>query len=287
MMKHLGRSPRIAPRSARHAHRAPTHASMSDVWLGEQLSASRKAFVVEKLDEREAPLWREEHHRARLGLTHGAIAQVADFGIDGDGDAFVLVEDVRGEPLCDYADRHRLTLAQRLELFAEVCEAVEYAHDVEIVHGRLEADAVHVSSEGGCLTPKILGYHRAGIGTLADDVRALGVILHRLLVGAPLVENQPFLPPSRRLERDDVEAQQIARARRTRPSAMVRALRGELDRILENALGMNGSGYESCEDLRRAVAAHLSVVAPSSRNGRRRSGWNRLVGRFLRLVGAR
>ncbi|MEM6325719.1 MAG: serine/threonine-protein kinase [Bacteroidota bacterium] len=84
-------------------------------------------------------------------LEHPAIARILDGGLTPDGRPYFAMEFVDGEPITAYADRHGLSVDERLALFAQVCEAVQFAHARLVVHRDLKPSNVFVASprEGG------------------------------------------------------------------------------------------------------------------------------------------
>jgi eukaryotic-like serine/threonine-protein kinase len=67
-------------------------------------------------------------------MDHPHIARVLDGGATEDGQPFFVMELVRGVPITGYCDEHRLVLRQRLELFCDVCRAVQHAHQKGVIH---------------------------------------------------------------------------------------------------------------------------------------------------------
>ena len=175
------------------------------------------------------------------GLEHPGIARLLDGGVASDGRPYLATEFVDGVPLTDYADDRRLSVNERLALFAEVCEAVAYAHRNLVVHRDLKPSNILVTDEGRvklldfgiarlldaepddaltrtgqrAMTPAYAAPEqvRGDRPTTATDAYALGVLLYELLTG-----RRPYRLDSR--ARHAVE-QAILEAPPTRPSTAV------------------------------------------------------------------
>jgi len=147
-------------------------------------------------------------------LEHPNIARLIDGGTAPDGSPYLVMEYVAGKPLLAWCDEHRLGVEQRLALFLDVCDAVQFAHQRLVVHRDLKSDNILVtedglprlldfgiakllSSEGGpavtvtapmnrMLTPDYASPEqiRGEPATVAGDVYSLGVVLYELLSGS-------------------------------------------------------------------------------------------------------
>ncbi len=132
------------------------------VYLAQQEEPVRRevALKVIKLgmDTRRV-IARFQAERQTLALTdHPNIARVLDAGATDAGRPYFVMELVRGLPLCEYCDRHRLPLRERLELFVDVCRGVQHAHQKGIIHRDLKPSNVLVTVQDGRPVPKVIDF---------------------------------------------------------------------------------------------------------------------------------
>lgn len=109
--------------------------------------------------------------RVLAGLEHPHIAQLLDAGVTDDGAPYFAMELADGEPLPAFCDRQRLTVAQRLRLFLDVCSAVRYAHAHLVVHRDIKPSNVLVTHDG---RPKLLDFGVAKLITRDGEADLTG-----------------------------------------------------------------------------------------------------------------
>src|SRR6185295_19190905 len=76
----------------------------------------------------------EAERQALAMIDHPNIARVLDAGATETGRPYFVMELVKGEPITTYCEKHRLSTRERLQLFGEVCRAVQHAHTKGIIH---------------------------------------------------------------------------------------------------------------------------------------------------------
>lgn len=132
------------------------------VFMAEQSQPVRRrvALKIVKLGmDTAAVVARFEAERQALAMmSHPNIAQVHDAGATESGRPYFVMELVRGEPITAYADRAALNVAQRLELFMQVCHAVQHAHSKGIIHRDIKPANVLVATNDGRPLAKIIDF---------------------------------------------------------------------------------------------------------------------------------
>lgn len=122
----------------------------------------------------------EQERRVLARLEHPSIARLIDGGTTTDGLPYIVMEYVNGEPIHRYCDQRKLSIEARLDLFLQVCEAVQFAHRQLIVHRDIKPANILVTPDG---TPKLLDFGIAKLlesdGDSADMTTTL--LTHRML----------------------------------------------------------------------------------------------------------
>ena len=200
---------------------------MGEVWLAEQKEPVRRRvalkLVKEGMNTREVMARFESERQALALMNHPAIAKVFDAGTTSLGAPYFVMEYVAGAPITAYCDQHQLGTRERLDLFRQVCEGVQHAHQKAIIHRDLKPSNILVTELDGKPAPKIIDfgvakalaqkltaetlYTRVGaiVGTpeymspeqalssgedidTRSDVYSMGIVLYELLAGAPPLE---------------------------------------------------------------------------------------------------
>jgi len=100
----------------------------------------------------------EAEQQALAIMEHPHVARVHDAGLTPSGRPYFVMEHVKGIPVTEYCDKHRLSIEERLRLFLRVCEAVQYAHQKGIIHRDLKPSNILVTIEGEQASPKVIDF---------------------------------------------------------------------------------------------------------------------------------
>src|SRR5216684_191318 len=161
----------------------------------------------------------EAERQALALMDHPNIAKVLDAGATATGRPYFLMELVRGIKFTDYCDQNNLSTRARLELFVQVCHAIQHAHQKGIIHRDIKPSNILVTLHDSVPVPKVIDFgiakateqrltdktlftqFTAFIGTPAymspeqaemsgldidtrSDIYSLGVLLYELLAGS-------------------------------------------------------------------------------------------------------
>lgn len=283
---------------------------MGEVYRADRADGQFQQRAALKLIHIDSPSALLRFHRERqvlASLDHPHIAKVLDGGSTADGRPYMVMEFVDGLTITRYAEQHQLTLAQRLALFLQACEAVAHAHAQLVVHRDLKPANLLVDARGqlklldfgivkllsesldpqtvtqAALTPiyaapeQLAGEHT---GTPAD-VYALGVLLFELLTGHP-----PNVGAGSSITQviDAVIRQEAPLASRSADGGApvpANQLRGDLDAILARALRRDPNArYRSVEALAEDLRAFQEQRPVRARDGNRAYRLRRFLQRY-------
>ena len=147
----------------------------------------RVALKIIKLgmDTRQVVARFEAERQALALMDHPNIAQVFDAGATESGRPYFVMELVRGMKITEYCDQHRLSPYQRLELFQDICHAVQHAHQKGIIHRDLKPSNILVAQHDTVAVPKVIdfGIAKATQGRLTEKTLYTG---WAQMVGTPV-----------------------------------------------------------------------------------------------------
>ena len=142
------------------------------VYMAEQEEPVRRrvALKVIKLGmDTKSVIARFEAERQALALMdHPNIAKVLEAGATDTGRPYFVMELVRGIKITDYCDENNLSTVARLELFIQVCQAIQHAHQKGIIHRDIKPSNILVADHDGKPVPKIIDF---GIAKATTDQR--------------------------------------------------------------------------------------------------------------------
>jgi len=276
---------------------------MAEVWLARRADGAFKREVALKLPMLnrlqaglEARFARERDILA--SLEHPHIARLYDAGVDPQGLPYLAMEYVQGAPLTDWCDAHRLGIPERLGLFLQVLEAVQYAHEKQVIHRDLKPSNILVTDSGQvrlldfgvarlleaeetdqaaltsvygrALTPDYASPEllRGDPIDARSDLYSLGILLYELLTGT-----RPYRLKSAasiglldqaiatlEVKKPSLQLEQSAAATRASTvERLARHLRGDLDAVVLKALAKEpAQRYPSAAAMAEDLGRHLA-----------------------------
>jgi eukaryotic-like serine/threonine-protein kinase len=158
------------------------------VYLAEQEEPVRRHVALKIIRvgmETRSVIARFEAERQALAMMdHPNIARVFDAGATESGSPFFVMEHVRGMKITEYCDQNRLPVRQRLDLFVQVCHAIQHAHQKGIIHGDIKPSNIMVALHDGVPVPKVIDF---GISkaTEARFTERIPFTAYAQLIGTP------------------------------------------------------------------------------------------------------
>jgi hypothetical protein len=228
------------------------------VYMAEQEQPVRRRVALKLIkvgmDTRSVVARFEAEGQALALMEHPNIAKVFDAGATESGRPYLVMELVRGIPITEYCDQHKLSTQDRLGLFIKVCWAIQHAHQKGIIHRDLKPSNILVTVNDGVAVPKVIDFgiakaisfkltdktlftqFQALVGTPAylspeqadmssvdvdtrSDIYSLGVLLYELLVG-----QTPFDPKEALRDGLDALRKTIREKEAVKPSTRLKTM---------------------------------------------------------------
>jgi len=135
---------------------------VSIVYLAEQDRPVRRRVALKVIkpgmDTKQVIARFEAERQALALMEHPNIAPVFDAGATDAGLPYFVMENVKGVPIIEHCDRHKFSIEERLQLFLQACEGVQYAHQKGIIHRDVKPSNILVSVQGEKPVVKIIDF---------------------------------------------------------------------------------------------------------------------------------
>jgi serine/threonine protein kinase/Tfp pilus assembly protein PilF len=132
------------------------------VYMAEQERPVRRRVALKLIklgmDTKQVVARFEAERQALAMMDHPGIARVFDAGATSTGRPYFVMELVGGIPITEYCDKGRLTIESRLQLFAQVCQAVQHAHQKGIIHRDIKPSNILVSDQDDKPVAKVIDF---------------------------------------------------------------------------------------------------------------------------------
>src|SRR5262249_18597486 len=132
------------------------------VYMAEQEEPVRRRVALKILklgmDTKQVIARFEAERQALALMDHPIIAKVLDAGATDTGRPYFVMELVRGVKITEFCDEAKLPTRERLNLFLQVCQAIQHAHQKGVIHRDIKPSNILVTVNDGVPVPKVIDF---------------------------------------------------------------------------------------------------------------------------------
>ncbi|MBN2164594.1 MAG: serine/threonine protein kinase [Pontiellaceae bacterium] len=167
---------------------------VGNIYLAEQTRPVRRQVALKiiksGMDTKSVIARFEAERQALAMMEHPNISRVLNAGETDSGRPFFAMELVHGEKITTYCDKNKIGIRHRLELFIQICHAIQHAHQKGIIHRDIKPSNVLIASRNGKPSPVVIDF---GIAKATEENMLTDKTVNTMM--GPLIGTPAYMSP--------------------------------------------------------------------------------------------